>query len=206
VDVAFHDLVPNSVFIAAPILLASALPLSHFLDSPKPPPAPKVEVAEVKEEKVAKTLCVGCTPKEQKAADFFFERGVDDRFALATVLGNIKQESMFVSNICEGGARIPYHQCHSGGYGLIQWTSSNRYYGLGQFARRIGKDPSAFDTQLGYLVTEPQWRKAEPVFKTDGLSVSRYMNAAYGWLGWGIHGNRTHYTMQYAQKLVIIEA
>ena len=56
---------------------------------------------------------------------------ITDKNALATILGNIKQESMFISNICEGGARVEYPNCHRGGYGLIQWTTEARYLGLG---------------------------------------------------------------------------
>jgi len=55
---------------------------------------------------------------------------ISDRNALATILGNIKSESNFHANICEGGARVPYNSCHRGGYGLIQWTSTGRYLGL----------------------------------------------------------------------------
>ena len=40
---------------------------------------------------------------------------ISDRNALATIMGNIKQESRFISNICEGGARVPYDRCHRGG-------------------------------------------------------------------------------------------
>ena len=39
------------------------------------------------------------------------ERGIEDKYALAVILGNIKQESKFNSNICEGGARVDYHRC-----------------------------------------------------------------------------------------------
>ena len=66
------------------------------------------------------------------------DRGIEDKNAIATVMGNIKQESKFNANICEGGARISYHHCRSGGYGLIQWTSSNRYHGLGRHANELG--------------------------------------------------------------------
>ena len=31
---------------------------------------------------------------------------ITDRNALATILGNIKQESNFTANVCEGGARV----------------------------------------------------------------------------------------------------
>ena len=76
-------------------------------------------------------------PTEKKVLDFFIERGIKDKMALAVLLGNIKQESLFITNICEGGARVPYHRCHSGGFGLIQWTTTGRYGGLGRHANNI---------------------------------------------------------------------
>jgi len=150
---------------------------------------------------VTRIACKGCNANEQKTLDFLQQRGITDRHALATVMGNIKQESMFVSNICEGGARISYGSCHSGGYGIIQWTSSNRYRGLGNFASRYGGNPSHIDTQLRYMVTEPQWRSIEPALKAGGKSVNGYMRHAYTWLGWGIHGARTHYSNGYLNRL-----
>ena len=143
------------------------------------------------------------TATEQRVLDFFQEKGITDRAALAVLLGNIKQESLFVSNICEGGARIPYERCHRGGYGLIQWTTTGRYDGLGRHARAIGGDPSALDTQLSYLVTEREWREVENRFKQSGGTISSYMKAAYWWLGWGIHGNRTHYAQNYYNALTM---
>ena len=76
--------------------------------------------------------CPDCSPEEQYVlAELQEHTKITDRNALATIMGNIKQESKFHSNICEGGARVPYSDCHRGGYGLIQWTSENRYLGLG---------------------------------------------------------------------------
>ena len=146
--------------------------------------------------------CPSCSPNEKVALDFFQDRGIKDKYALATVMGNIKQESKFLSNICEGGARVSYENCYSGGYGLIQWTTLNRYMGLGKFASRYDCDPSELTCQLRYMYTEPQWIKASETFKTPGLTVDIYMNAAYYWLGWGIHGNRTSYSNQYASQFI----
>jgi hypothetical protein len=150
---------------------------------------------------ITKVLCKDCNANEVKTLEFLQERGIKDRQALATILGNIKQESMFVSNVCEGGARIPYQSCRSGGYGIIQWTSSNRYYGLGSFANRYGGNPSTIDTQLRYMVTEPQWRRIEPALIRGGDSVGGYMRHAYSWLGWGVQGARAHYSYGYLNKL-----
>ena len=77
---------------------------------------------------------------------------ITDRNALATILGNIKSESNFHPNICEGGARVPYSDCHSGGYGLIQWTSVNRYNNLGKFCKKYECDPSSLEGQTRYMI------------------------------------------------------
>jgi hypothetical protein len=154
--------------------------------------------------KEKRLICKGCSEHEQLAVEYFQEQGIKDRNALATILGNIKQESMFVPNICEGGSRVSYSSCY-GGYGLIQWTSANRYYGLGDFAKKFGGSPSSLHTQLRYLTNEVQWKEIEPLMKTPGKSISRYMNYAYSWIGWGIHGARTHYAYEYANKLITVE-
>ena len=142
---------------------------------------------------------------EAKVLNALQERGIEDRNAIATVMGNIKQESKFNANICEGGARVSYWGCRSGGYGLIQWTTIDRYRGLGAHANRIGLDPSTTDAQVSFLFTERQWRRIEPSLKANGMPISFYMGKAYYWLGWGIHGNRTTYAYQYASRLTSIE-
>ena len=140
-------------------------------------------------------------PVERKVVGFFEERGITDRVAIAVLLGNIRQESQFHSNICEGGARVPYNQGTTGGYGLIQWTTKSRYNGLGTHALVTGGDPSSLDTQLSYLVTEGRWLAIEHKFQKPGQSMDYYMDAAYYWLGWGVHGNRTTYSQQYLKQL-----
>ena len=183
--------------------VAGAATLSDILDGMEADNIKEVTV--IKEEsmqaKEVRFTCDNCTENEKIVLDFFQDYGIRDKYALATLMGNIKQESMFITNICEGGARVPYHQCGSGGYGLIQWTTSSRYYGLGRHARQIGGDPSTLKTQLSYLVTERPWKMAEAKFKTPGQSIGYYMNGAYTWLGWGIHGNRTLYSNQYVNRL-----
>ena len=172
------------------MLLASAAPI------PPPVVAPPVVVQ-------PKTWqCPGCTPEEKYVLKTLQEETrISDRNALATILGNIQQESMFISNICEGGARVEYTNCHSGGYGLIQWTTVGRYNGLGRHAAAIGGDPNAIETQLSYLVTEVEWKKVQHIFKREGQSITTYMNAAYRWLGWGVHGARTTYSNEYYNLL-----
>jgi len=146
--------------------------------------------------------CPTCTPEEQLVLKTLQEHTrITDRNALATIMGNIQQESRFTANICEGGARVPYHRCHSGGYGLIQWTTLGRYNGLGNFARKYNCDPSELQCQVRWMINEPQFQSVLPHFEGSGLTVQQYMNPAYRWLGWGIHGNRTHYSYDYVKML-----
>ena len=151
------------------------------------PPAPIVQ-------------CVNCNANEKATLKFLQHRGIRGVNALATVMGNIKQESGFKTNICEGGARVPYNRCMRGGFGLIQWTTDNRYYGLGKFCRKYNCNPNSLDGQLRYMVNESQWKQLEPVLKKSGRSIEYYMNKSWYWLGWGIHGNRTRYAYNYASR------
>ena len=152
-----------------------------------------------KKEKIWK--CKGCNQQESYTLEYLQKKGIKDKNALATILGNIKQESNFIPNICEGGARTDYESCGAG-YGLIQWTSSDRYYGLGRVARSIGTSPSSIEGQLQFMMTEPQWKQIEYQMKTPGRSIDGYMNLAYRWIGWGIHGARTDFAYRYANRMV----
>jgi hypothetical protein len=170
-------------------------------------PTTKTAIREVAPEKTKETrlICKGCNENENRTLAFFQDRGIKDKYALATIMGNIRQESTFIPNICEGGARTSYRGCTRGGYGLIQFTSTSRYNGLGNFAARYGGNPSTLDTQLRYIVSEPQWRSIENKIKTPGKSIHRYMNYAYSWLSWGHHGARTSYAHDYASRLIKTE-
>lgn len=167
---------------------------------------PTVQVDPVSEPpKERRYTCKGCNDNEITALNFFQDKGIRDKNALATILANIKQESTFIPNICEGGARTTYHGCRAGGFGLIQWTSSDRYRGLGNFAYSFGGDPSNLDTQLNYILREPQWLRIHQKMLTPGKTIDRYMAYAYSWIGWGIHGARTAYAHDYARRLVPVE-
>ena len=146
--------------------------------------------------------CLDCTSEEKYVLEQLQEKTkISDRNALATILGNIKQESKFIANICEGGARVPYDRCLRGGYGLIQWTSENRYLGLGNFSEKYGCSPSEFNCQVRYMINEPIFQKYLPMFEGSGQTVRQYMVPAYYWLGWGIKGNRELYAYDYSQRL-----
>jgi hypothetical protein len=141
------------------------------------------------------------TESERIVLKFFQDEGITDPMALAVILGNIKQESMFYPNICEGGSRVSYTSCRSGGYGLIQWTTDSRYLGLGNHANKTGGDASSLRTQLEYLVTEREWKLALRWFSSPDKSMGFYMDGAYTWLGWGVEGNRSYYSQDYYNRL-----
>ncbi|WDS60984.1 hypothetical protein SBM1_00112 [Synechococcus phage S-BM1] len=147
--------------------------------------------------------CEDCSPEEQYVLEQLQARTkIRDRNALATILGNIKQESKFISNICEGGARVPYNRCYSGGYGLIQWTTVGRYNGLGKFCEKYDCDPSSLEGQTRYMINENIFQRYLPMFEGPGQTVRQYMVPAYYWLGWGIKGARETYAYEYTKKLV----
>ena len=185
-----------------PPLTTPPVPFSIIKEFETPTATKEVAPAKPKEKRL---ICKGCNENENVALNYFQDIGIKDRNALATIMGNIRQESTFRSDICEGGSRTGYHNCY-GGYGLIQFTSASRYYGLGDFAKKIGGNPSTLDTQLRYIVTEPQWKSIESKMKTPGNSISRYMSYAYKWISWGYHGARTDYAYDYANKLVLADA
>lgn len=193
-----------------PLVLASSIPAAcayPSISEIKNPPPVDVSVNEEKAvpiEVVEKEWkCPGCNKNEQYVLQQLQAKTkISDRNALATIMGNIKSESNFHANICEGGARVPYNRCYSGGYGLIQWTSTGRYYGLGKFCKRYGCDPSSLEGQTRYMINEPIFQKLLPEFEGAGQTVDQYMVAAYYWLGWGIKGYRQQYAYDYTKKLI----
>ena len=149
--------------------------------------------------------CEDCSPEEQYVLEQLQEHTrISDRNALATIMGNIKQESKFISNICEGGARVSYRDCTRGGYGLIQWTSIGRYNNLGKFCTNFGCDPSTLEGQTRYMINESVFQRYLPEFEGPGKTVDQYMVPAYYWLGWGIKGNRQLYAYDYVNKLKLM--
>ena len=146
--------------------------------------------------------CPQCTaPQQYVLEQLQTSAGVKDRTALAVIMGNIQQESNFKPNVCEGGAIVPYDRCLRGGYGLIQWTTKARYNGLGLFCEKYKCDPSSIKGQTRYMINEMRFRDDLYAFQTNHQTVPYYMNSAYYWLGWGIHGKRTQYTYSFLNKL-----
>ena len=64
------------------------------------------EVAKPEKPKEKRLICKGCNDNENEALKYFQDIGIKDRNALATIMGNIKQESTFRANVCEGGSKI----------------------------------------------------------------------------------------------------
>lgn len=148
--------------------------------------------------------CPDCHPHEKYVLkEIQNNTNIKDVNALATIMGNIKQESGFVSDICEGGRRMPYIQCKVGGYGIIQWTTQTRYDGLGNFSKTYKCNPSELKCQTKYMINESIFQKYLPEFETPGYSISEYMTSAYYWLGWGIKGKREIYSHQYTKMFVL---
>jgi len=194
-----------------PFALASIIPAAcayPTITEIENPPSVDVSVNEeeaVPIEVVKKTWkCPGCNDNEKYVLAQLQEKTrITDRNALATILGNIKSESNFHPNICEGGARVAYDKCYSGGYGLIQWTSIGRYNNLGKFAAKYGYDPSTLEGQTAFMINESVFQRYLPEFEGAGRTVSQYMVSAYYWLGWGIKGYREHYAYDYTKKMVL---
>lgn len=184
------------------LVASSLIGLTSVITNPAGSPEIALRTAEPVPVTEPRLICKGCNENENRTLAVLQDRGITDKNSLSVILGNIRQESTFIPNICEGGARTSYRGCRSGGYGLIQWTCTDRYNGLGVHAARIGGDPSSLDTQLDYLFTEPRWRQIEQRMKIPGRSINEYMNTTYRWIGWGIHGARTSYARDYAQRLV----
>ena len=187
----------NTIMISA--ALAASTTFAFFSRPAAPPTTNVVEIPVV--EKTWK--CPDCSTNEQYVLEQLQSKTkVRDRNAIATIMGNIQQESKFIPNICEGGARVPYDACHSGGYGLIQWTSIGRYNNLGKFCKKYDCDPSSLEGQTAYMLNESTFQRYLPEFEGRGQTIHQYMVPAYYWLGWGIKGARETYAHEYHAKLI----
>ena len=193
------DVTTGKTTLTLKILIASAA-LAVGLTGPQIPNATEApEMPEIQPLPVipyeASWKCEDCSPEEQYVLEQLQEHTkISDRNALATIMGNIKQESKFIPNICEGGARVSYRDCTRGGYGLIQWTSVGRYNNLGKFCAKYGCDPSSLEGQTRYMINESVFQRNLPEFEGRGKTVRQYMVPAYYWLGWGIKGARETYS------------
>ena len=200
------DVITGKTTLIAKFLIAGTA-LAVGLTGPQIPNAKEApEMPEIQPLPVipyeASWKCEDCSPEEQYVLKELQEHTkISDRNSLATIMGNIKQESKFIPNICEGGARVSYRNCTSGGYGLIQWTSIGRYNNLGKFCNKYGCDPSTLEGQTRYMINENIFQRYLPEFEGRGKTVRQYMVPAYYWLGWGIKGARETYAYDYTRKL-----
>ncbi len=193
-----------SIGILAGISIASGINWVSVIDTPVKISAESKHEFEKIEYKPT-WVCPQCSPEEQFVLrEIQSGTKITDKNALATIMGNIKQESKFIANICEGGARVSYSDCHRGGYGLIQWTSTYRYLGLGKFAKKYGCDPSTLECQTRYMINEDVFQRVLPNFEGNGQTVAQYMISAYTWLGWGIRGPRDTYAYNYTKQMVLL--
>ena len=102
-----------NIFTVALPLLASVTTITATLPSSAIAPSYSI-IKEFEPEKTAilevappkpkekRLICKGCNENENVALEYFQDIGIKDRNALATIMGNIRQESTFVPNICEG--------------------------------------------------------------------------------------------------------
>ena len=195
----------SAATLPAPSMATSSLqqPFSIVPEAPTQETETKEVVPE--KPKVKRLVCKGCNHNESLTLEFLQNRGITDKNAIATIMGNIRQESTFTPNVCEGGARVSYSACRSGGYGLIQWTNASRYNGLGNHAARIGGNPSSLNTQLDYMLYEGDWKMIENQMKVPGKSINDYMGFTKKWIRWGHTGARIDYAYNYANRLVLVE-
>lgn len=189
---------PSPSFASTTSLEQSLTAVSKIQETATPEVAPE-------KPKEKRLICKGCNENESITLNYLQDKGITDKNAIATIMGNIRQESTFVPNICEGGSRVVYERCRSGGFGLIQWTDYSRFNGLGNFAYKTNSNPSSIETQLNYMIQEQDWKLIETHMKTPGKTINEYMGIAKRWIRWGHHGARTDYAYEYAKRLVLTE-
>lgn len=209
----------NFFTVALPLLATvttntAILPFSEYKLQGPPPPVEVKPFSIIKEFDTEKTailevapekpkekrlICKDCNENENYVFNALKTEGIFDKNAIATVMANIKQESGFIPNICEGGSRVPYHRCN-GGMGILQWTNGSRYYGLGNFAKKYGGDPSTLETQVRYMFYENDWKVIKNEMKRPGAKITDYQRLAYKWIRYGHKGPREYYAYQYLKR------
>ena len=94
-----------SLPVIASAVMGTALAAPFFWFTPVEVEEPADATPIAVEPYVATWKCPDCTQEEQYVLEQLQEHTkISDRNALATIMGNIKQESNFRANICEGGA------------------------------------------------------------------------------------------------------
>ena len=166
--------------------VGAAAALFAVYGMPSAPPVP-VQESKVVELEVTPTAwtCPDCTENEQYVlAELQKHTKISDRNALAAIMGNIKQESNFVPNICEEEIEFLTTIAIAGVMVLFSGPPINRYNNLGKFCENYGCDPSSLEGQTRYMINESTFQKYLPEFEGRGFTVSQYMVPSYYWLGW----------------------
>jgi hypothetical protein len=120
--VLLNLMLKNLSFVAVSILSTVATSAATLPTPTMPDSSKNIEIAILNEQsknqetatkevvpekpKSKRLVCKGCNSNEEKTLEFLQSRGITDKNALATIMGNIRQESTFHPNICEGGARM----------------------------------------------------------------------------------------------------
>lgn len=89
---------------------------------------------------------------EEKIFNFFIAKGLKP-FQAAGIMGNMKAESGLNPRIVEGGGEADY-PTNGTGFGLVQWTFTERQQPLVEQAEAAGVKPSDLGIQLEYVMWE----------------------------------------------------
>lgn len=88
----------------------------------------------------------------EKIWNYFIGKGFSDE-AAAGILGNLKQESGFNPKLTEGGREAAENETPKNGvgFGIVQWTFTDRQQPLVDLAKSQGKNTTDLDLQLDYI-------------------------------------------------------
>ena len=123
---------------------------------------------------------------EEEVIRVLAHRNITDINAVATVLGNIQQESGFKVNALNAS---------EGSFGLIQWRLERR-----NRLESYCKDLNDVRCQLFFMVSESDWAAIESDMQITGQSIEYYNGLMKKNLRWGIEGNRVKYAYEYSRS------
>ena len=146
---------------------AVAMVGASFLMAPKPLPAIPTPIAVEPYEKTWKL------PNGTPAEQYVLAQLQEHTESLIVMLlqrswVTLNRKASLFLTYARRGNRVPYESCHSGGYGLIQWTSIGRYNNLGKFCEKYNCDPSSLEGQTRYMINENVFRRYLPEFEGRG--------------------------------------
>ena len=123
---------------------------------------------------------------EKEVIRVLAHRNITDINAVATVLGNIQQES---------GLRVNALNASEGSYGLMQWRLGRR-----NRLEAYCKDLNDIRCQLFFMISEADWLAIESDMQIPGQSIEYYNGLMKKYLRWGIEGNRVKYAYEYSRS------